>query len=60
MKQDYYRDGTGRIIGRLDGDWLRDRNGKLVARFDKGDNRTRLGNGRITGNFDQRLKMLKK
>ena len=55
MKDGYIRDGTGRIIGRIDGNWLRDRNGKLVSRYDAWDNRTRDRNGKIMGSGDQRF-----
>ena len=55
---DYLRDRTGKIIGRMDGAWLRDGTGKLVARYDKSDDRTRDRSGRIVGNGDQRLRKL--
>jgi len=58
MKDAYIRDGTGRIIGRWDGNWLRDGTGNLVARYDKWDNRTRDAGGKIVGNGDQRLRAL--
>ena len=58
MKDAYIHDGTGRIIGRMDGRWLRDRTGKLVARYDKSDDRTRDRSGRIVGDGDQRLREL--
>jgi hypothetical protein len=58
MKDAYIRDGTGRIIGRIDGAWLRDRMGKLVARYDKSDDTTRDRSGRIVGKGDQRLRKL--
>ena len=58
MKDAYSRDGTGRIIGRIDGAWLRDRMGKLVARYDKSDDTTRDRSGRIVGKGDQRLRKL--
>ena len=60
MSDEYIRDGTGRIVGRFDGNWLRDGTGKLVARYDKGDNRTRTREGKIVGNGDQRLRELTK
>lgn len=59
MKDAYIRDRTGHIIGRMDGNWLRDGTGKLVARYDEWDNRTRDRSGRIVGNSDQRLRVLK-
>ena len=58
MKDGYIRDRTGRIIVRMDGNWLRDGTGKLLARYDKSDDRTRDGTGRILGNGDQRLREL--
>ncbi len=58
MKDGYIRDRTGRIIGRMDGDWLRDGTGKLVARYDRSDDRTRDLNGRIVGSGDQRWRAL--
>ena len=60
MKDGYIRDGTGRIIGRMDRVWLRDGTGKLIARYDKSDDRTRDRSGRIVGNGDQRLRQLGK
>jgi hypothetical protein len=54
----YTRNREGKIIGRMDGNWLRDGTGKLVARYDKWDNRTRDAHGKIVGDSDQRLKLL--
>ena len=58
MRDGYIRHRTGRIIGRMDGSWLRDGTGQLVARYDKSDDRTRDGSGRIVGSGDQRLRKL--
>jgi len=58
MKDTYIRDRSGRIIGRMDGEWLRDGTGKLLARYDKSEDRTRDRSGRIMGNGDQRLRKL--
>jgi hypothetical protein len=58
MGDNYIRNREGRIIGRMDGDWLRDGTGKLVARYDKGDDRTRDRTGKIVGSGDQRLREL--
>jgi hypothetical protein len=58
MNEIYIRDRTGRIIGRMDGNWLRDGTGKLLARYDASDNRTRDARGRIVGDGDQRLRAL--
>ena len=58
MKDGFIRDGAGRIIGKVEGNWVRDGKGKLVARYDKWDNRTRTADGRILGEGDQRLRGL--
>ena len=58
MSDDYIRDGTGKIVGRKDGNWLRDGTGRLVARYDVWDDRTRDRNGRIVGAGDHRMRML--
>lgn len=58
----YIRDRNGKIIGRMsenDNGWLRDRTGRLVARYDESDNRTRTADGRIVGDGDQRMRLLK-
>ena len=60
MKDMFIRNREGRIIGRMDGNWLRDGTGKLVAKYDAGDNRTRDRSGRIVGDGDQRLRQLGK
>ena len=58
MKDEYIRNREGKIIGRLDGNWLRDGTGKLLARYDKSDDRTRNQNGKIVGDGDQRFRLL--
>lgn len=58
MNNGYIRNASGKIIGKIDGNWLRDGTGKLVSRYDKSDNRTRAANGKIIGNGDQRLRGL--
>jgi hypothetical protein len=60
MKDEYIRNREGRIVGRLDGQWLRDGRGKLIARYDKADNRTRTREGKIVGDGDLRLFQLAK
>ena len=60
MKDAYLRDGTGKIIGKLDGNWLRDGTGRLLARYDESDDRTRSAAGKIIGTGDQRLSQLHK
>jgi len=54
----YIKDRTGKIIGRIDGNWLRDGTGKLLSRYDKSDDRTRSASGKIIGPGDQRLRSL--
>jgi hypothetical protein len=58
MKDQFLRNREGKIVGRMDGDWLRDGTGKLLARYDKRDDRTRDAHGKIAGNGDQRLRKL--
>lgn len=58
MSDPYMRNREGKIVGRMDGNWLRDGTGKLVARYDESDDRTRDRNGRIVGSGDQRLREL--
>lgn len=58
MNDPYIRNREGKIIGRVDGNWLRDGTGKLVARYDESDDRTRDRNGKIVGSGDQRLREL--
>ena len=59
MNDGYIRNREGKIIGRMDGNWLRDGQGRLVARYDESDKRTRERNGRIVGDGDQRLRALR-
>ena len=58
MNDEFIRNREGKIIGRMDGNWLRDGTGRLLARYDKSDDRTRDRLGRILGNGDQRLRKL--
>lgn len=58
MKNGYIQNRTGRIIGRMDGNWLRDGTGKLGARYDAWDNRTRTREGKIVGDGHLRLREL--
>lgn len=60
MNDGYIRNREGKIIGRLDGNWLRDGTGKLVARYDKAGDRTRTREGVIVGSGDLRLFQLAK
>ena len=58
MNENYIRNRTGKIVGRMDGAWLRDGTGRLVARYDQSDRRTRTREGKIVGDGDQRLRKL--
>ena len=58
MNDGYIRNREGRIIGRMDGNWLRDGTGRLLARYDESDRRTRTREGKIVGDGDQRLREL--
>ena len=58
MNDSYIRNREGKIVGRMDGNWLRDGTGKLVARYDESDDRTRTAAGKIVGSGDQRLREL--
>jgi len=58
MNDGYIRNGTGKIIGRIDANWVRDGSGKLLSRYDKSDDRTRSASGKIVGPGDQRLRSL--
>lgn len=57
MKDGFNRDREGRIIARMDGNWLRDGTGRLIARYDQWDRRTRDAHGRVVGDGDQRLRV---
>lgn len=58
MNDQFIRDRSGKIIGKMDGPWIRDGQGKLRARYDKWDNRTRSADGKILGDNDQRSRTL--
>jgi hypothetical protein len=60
MGDNYIRGKTGKILGRMDGNWIRDGADKLVARFDSDDGRTRTREGVIVGSGDLRLYQLGK
>jgi hypothetical protein len=60
MKDGFLRNREGRIIGRMDGNWLRDGTGRLLARYDSSDDRTRTREGKIVGQTDLRLFQLGK
>ena len=55
MSDNFIRGKTGKILGRIDGNWIRSGDGKLIARFDSGDGRTRTREGVIVGKGDLRL-----
>ncbi len=58
MNDNFLRNREGKIIARVDGSTLRDGTGKIVAVYHPWDNRTRDRSGRITGDGDQRLRLL--
>jgi hypothetical protein len=58
MNDKFIRNREGKIIGRMDGNWLRDGTGKLLARYDESDRRTRTREGKILGDGDQRLRLI--
>jgi hypothetical protein len=60
MNDGYIRNREGRIIGRMDGNWLRDGTGRLLARYDESDRKTRTREAKIVGDGDQRLLALRK
>jgi len=60
MNDKYIRNREGKIIGRMDGNWIRSGTGKLVARYDKYDDKTRNSTGKIIGVSDLRLFVLGK
>jgi len=60
MSDNYIRGRTGKILGRIDGNWIRDGSGKLVAHYDSRSDVTRTWEGRIVGKSDLRLFQLGK
>ncbi len=54
----YIKDGNGKIIGQVRGNWILSGNSELVARYDKGIDRTRRAEASIVGFGDQRLGVL--
>jgi len=60
MNDGFIRNREGKIVGRMDGNWLRDGTGKLLARYDTSDDKTRDRSGRIVGSGDQRLRQLRR
>ena len=59
-KIEYVRDGNGKIIAQIRGDWILNSKSQQVARFDEGINRTRRADASIVGFGDQRLRQLGK
>ena len=59
-KIEYVKDGNGKVIGQIRGDWILNSKGEQVARFDKGISRTRRADASIVGFGDQRLSELGK
>ena len=58
MSDNYIRGRTGKILGRVDRNWIFDGKGTIVARFDASLNRTFDANGKFVGPNDQRLRVL--
>lgn len=58
MNDDYIRNREGRIVGRVDRNWIRDGQGRLIARYDEAEDVTRRADGRIVGRGGQRLREL--
>lgn len=58
MKNDYIKSGTGKILGRIDRNWVFDEKGAVVARYDSKINRTFDRTGKFVGHNDQRLRIL--
>ena len=55
MKNEILKNREGRIIGRVNGEWLLDRSGQPVARYIETVDKTLTKEGRILGSGDQRL-----
>ena len=60
MKNEYLKNREGRIIGRMNGEWLLNRSGQPMARFILSANKTVTREGRVVGNGDLRLFQLGK
>jgi hypothetical protein len=60
MKNEILKNREGRIVGRINGEWLLDRSGLPVARYVKTVDKTLTKSGRVVGNGDQRLRALGK
>jgi hypothetical protein len=60
MKNEYLKNREGRIIGRINGEWLLGRSGLPVARYVSSVDKTLTREGRVIGNGDIRLFQLGK
>ena len=60
MKNEILKNHEGRIIGRINGEWLLGRSGQPVARYVKAVDKTITREGRVVGNGDVRLFQLGK
>lgn len=60
MKNEYLKNREGRIIGRINGEWLLGRSGQPVARYVPSVDKTLTREGKIVGNGDLRLFQLGK
>jgi len=60
MSEKIYKNREGRIIGKINGEWLLGRSGLPVARYVKAVDKTLTPEGRVVGNGDVRLFQLGK
>ena len=60
MKNEILKSREGRIIGRINGEWLLNRSGLPVARYIPAVDKTVTPGGRVVGNSDVRLFQLGK
>ena len=60
MKNEILKNPEGRIVGRINGEWLLGRSGLPIARYIPSVDKTVTREGRIVGNGDIRLFQLGK
>ena len=60
MKNEILKNREGRVVGRINGEWLLDRSGLPVARYIPATDKTITREGRIVANGDVRLFQLGK
>lgn len=60
MKNEYLKNREGRIVGRINGEWLLTRSGQPVARYISSVDKTLTREGKIVGRTDLRLFQLGK